>query len=140
MIVQYDPATGRPHHIVTTYAPEYREWALAQPDTIEASVAAPIDAIRVVEIDGALSVALRPPAPALTVDRVTVPADGATSVTVAGIPDGAAVTITGPVSSILTHGSGDLELAFPIPGSYAITVEAWPAKVALIGIEASAPA
>ena len=139
MIVHYDPATGRPDHIVTTYAPEYRDWALTQPHTVEASAAAPIDAIRVVEVEGAPSVVLRPPAPALTVDRVAVPADGATPVTVGGIPDGAAVTISGPVLSSLTHGGGNLELAFPAPGFYAITVEAWPARAALIGIEASAP-
>ena len=139
MIVHYDPASGRPDHIVTTYAPEYREWALAQPNTVETSAAAPIDTIRVVEVEGAWSVVLRPPAPALTVDRIVVPADGETPVTIGGIPDGAAVTIGGPVGSSLTHGTGDLVLAFPVPGSYYVTVEAWPARATVAVIDASEP-
>jgi hypothetical protein len=140
MIVHYDPASGRPDHIVTTYDPTYRDWALEQPNTIEASTAAPIDTIRVVEVDGAPSVVLRPPAPAIAADRYTVPADGATPVTLTGIPAGAAVAVSGPQSSSLTtDGSGDLVLVFVEPGTYAINIESWPARAVLIGIEATAP-
>jgi hypothetical protein len=139
MIVHYDPATGRPDHVVTTYDPAYREWALAQINTIEASATAPIDTIRVIDIDGVPTVALRPAAPAITVDRYTVPADGATPVTLTGIPNPAKVAISGPQPASLTHGGGDLTLAFVEPGAYAINVEAWPARSVLIGIEATAP-
>ncbi len=139
MIVHYSPATGRPDHVVTTYSPEYREWALEQPHTIEASATAPIDTLRVIDVDGVPTVALRPIAPAITVDRYTVPADGATPVTLVGIPAGAAVAISGPQPASLTHAGGDLTLAFVQPGAYAINIEAWPARAVLIGIEATVP-
>ena len=139
MIVHYDPATGRPDHVVTTYSPEYREWAMAQPNTVETSAAAPIDTLRVVEVGGVPTAALRPTAPAITVDRYVVPADGATLVTLSGIPAGAAVAISGPQPASLTHDGGDLTLAFVQLGAYAINVEAWPARAVLIGIEATAP-
>jgi hypothetical protein len=62
----------------------------------------------------------------LSFDKTTVEADGEDLITMTGLPEGASVAISGPVVHDFVHGGGLLEIAFSVPGTYAVEIEAFP--------------
>ena len=80
------------------------------------------DPAQFVVVDGRPT-ALRP-LPA-TIDRTNVPADAATAVTIAALPAGAAIDVSGPVNHFVpTVDGATVELTFAEPGEYSIVVRA----------------
>lgn len=70
-------------------------------------------------------VMLKPVLPAQA-DRVSLPADGVSVVTIAPLPVPTEVTILGPILDIVSVTDGRLDLTFDTPGHYRITLSAFP--------------
>lgn len=67
------------------------------------------------------------PAQATAIDKTEVMADGADVVTITGIPSGATLSVSGPVTvSPQQVDDGAAELAFDVPGDYTVRVECFP--------------
>jgi len=62
-----------------------------------------------------------------SLDKSTVIADGIDLATITCPQSPVDVTITGPASSQFTDADGMIGLTFDFPGTYIVTVEAWPA-------------
>ena len=67
----------------------------------------------------------KPPVTA-SIDKTTIAPDGVDTVTVTGIPMGSHVTIKGPVSQTGTINDGVASITVNLPGTYVITIEAFP--------------
>ena len=94
-------------------------------------------------IDGATQyvvggVAIPRPAVSSSISATTVPADGTTALTLSGVPNGATVTVSGPLPTMTEKADGtSIVLTFAIVGTYTIAVDAFPQQDFKVTINAT---
>jgi hypothetical protein len=79
------------------------------------------------ELDFVVAGEVRPrPSMPCRSSAVTVPADGHTTITLTGVPVGAAVRIVGPTAASGSADGADIVLTFALPGQYTVLLELFP--------------
>lgn len=73
----------------------------------------------------------------LTVSGQQVLADGADALVVSGIPAGASLRLTGPVTDEWVEQDGETEITTTEPGDYQLVVDFWPYKTARVDFHAT---
>lgn len=121
VLVVADAVTGRPHTVASVYAAGYAEWAGMQPGWTSAQVQTPLSDVEILagwRLEAGALVAR----PALDIPPQISLAVGETR------------TITLPAGAVATVGAdrvvvddGQLTLSGEIAGTYAVSIEAWPA-------------
>ena len=79
------------------------------------------------------------PRPTLTptISATSVPADGTTTIDITGLPNPTDFELEGPARASGTTTDGTLQLTFDTPGTYTLTLRAWPHQDYVVTLNAT---
>lgn len=72
-----------------------------------------------------------------TITPTSIPADGASLVTLSDFPEGATLRISGPINAEWVETGTSTELTVNLPGTYRVTIDHWPHQTAEVTFNAT---